>query len=95
MDRPPPDDKERARLRRQALTWLRAELGAWSGVLDKGTPQARTAVQTAVAVWQADADLAGLRDREGVAKLPPEEQKEWQKLWAEVSALRKKAQEGK
>ena len=35
------DDTERARLRRQALGWLRDDLAAWSKLLDGGPPQAR------------------------------------------------------
>src|SRR5262249_35751333 len=36
-------DEPRARLRGQALDWLKADLAAWSALLDEGAPQARTA----------------------------------------------------
>jgi tetratricopeptide (TPR) repeat protein/serine/threonine protein kinase len=39
------DDKERARLRKQALDWLRADLALWAQVLDGAQTQARTGVQ--------------------------------------------------
>jgi hypothetical protein len=42
--------------------------------------------------WQADSDLAGIRDPEALAKLPEAERKEWQALWAEVDALIAKAE---
>src|SRR5262249_11284270 len=35
----PPDDKERARLRKQALDWLRADLAAWAKVRDRAGVQ--------------------------------------------------------
>ena len=37
--------------------------------------------------WKADADLAGVRDADGLAKLPEPERAEWIKLWDEVDAL--------
>ena len=43
--------------------------------------------------WQKDGDLAGLRDKEALAKLPPDEQKAWAQLWADVAELLKKAEE--
>jgi hypothetical protein len=45
--------------------------------------------------WQTDPDLAGLRDPEPLAKLPESEQEACRKLWADVAALLKKAQEAK
>ena len=43
-DEPPPDAAAKAELRRKALDWLRAELAAWSKVLDSGDPKAGAAV---------------------------------------------------
>ena len=42
--------------------------------------------------WQEDADLSGLRDPAGLAKLPAEEQEACKKLWADVQALLDKAE---
>ena len=42
--------------------------------------------------WQEDSDLAGVRDKDALAKLPSDEQDAWRKLWADVDALLKKAQ---
>src|SRR5262249_3925379 len=39
------DDKERARLRRRALDWLRADLDAWGHFLDQEPDQARAPVR--------------------------------------------------
>jgi tetratricopeptide (TPR) repeat protein len=88
-DAPKPDDKERARLRKQALGWLQADLALWGKEAEKGTPQARAAVQKKLRHWQKDSDLAGVRDA-ALVKLPEAERAEWQQLWGEVEALRKK-----
>jgi len=45
--------------------------------------------------WQTDPDLAGIRDPQPLAKLPEPEQETCRKLWADVAALLKKAQEPK
>jgi hypothetical protein len=75
------DAEERARLRGQALSWLRADLAAWAKVAD------RALVRRILAHWQQDPDLAGVRDRQALAALPAEERAEWDKLWAEVADL--------
>jgi serine/threonine-protein kinase len=84
------EEKERARLRRQALDWLRADLALWAKLADNNDPKAREAVQQKLKHWQADADFAGVRDKSALDKLPQAERAAWQKLWAEVEALRKK-----
>jgi tetratricopeptide (TPR) repeat protein len=85
---------ERARLREQALDWLRADLGAWAKQLDDAKPQERKALQDQLKHWQDDTDLAGIRDEAALARLPAEEQKAFAQLWADVAELLKKA-EGK
>lgn len=87
------DDKQRARLRKQALDWLEADLAGWTKLLDSGPPQARPFIVQALTHWQKDADLAGIRDKAALAKLPAQEQKAFTQLWADVAALLKKAQE--
>jgi tetratricopeptide (TPR) repeat protein len=84
------DDQERARLRRQALTWLRADLAQYAAIVDKGPPQARAAVRKQLAHWQQDTDFAGVRG-DALAQLPVAERPPWQKLWAEVEVLRERA----
>src|SRR5262249_40540789 len=85
-------DKERAHLRRRARDWLRAGLAAYARLTEKA--DARKEVQKRLNHWLHDPDLASVRDEKALAALPEKERQEWQKLWAEVAALRKKA-EGK
>jgi tetratricopeptide (TPR) repeat protein len=84
------DDKERARLRKQALDWLRADLASHTKLNASGAPDARSLVQQRMKHWQQDNDLAGIRDKAVLAKLPVEEQKVFAQLWADVAALLKK-----
>jgi tetratricopeptide (TPR) repeat protein len=87
-------DRERARLRAQALDWLKADLAAWSGLVDKGAAQERAVAEQALARWQKDADLAGLRG-EALAKLPAAEQAGWRALWQETAGLLERARQGR
>jgi serine/threonine-protein kinase len=66
------DDKELARLRWQALDWLRAELAAYRKLLGSGKPADRMVWQK-LRQWGSDPDLAGLRDQQALAKLPAAE----------------------
>jgi eukaryotic-like serine/threonine-protein kinase len=90
-DEPPPDDTARAKLRGQALDWLKAELSAWTKLLESGPPQARPAILQNLQHWKQDTDLAGIRDVEALAKLPADETKAWRSLWADVDAILKRA----
>ncbi len=89
-DAPKSTDKERARLRRQALDWLRSDLALWSKQIAKGTPQQRAIAQQTLRYWQQDADLAGLRNAAALDKLPEAERADCRKLWNEVASLLKK-----
>jgi hypothetical protein len=91
-DYPPLDDVAKAHWRKQAVDWLKADLAAWSKVLEGGSPQARQAVPEMLHHWKADPDLAGIRDDAGMAKLPADEQKICRALWSQVDALLKKAE---
>jgi tetratricopeptide (TPR) repeat protein len=85
------DDKEKARLSKQALDWLRADLALRAKQLESGRSADRTAAQQALPRWQGDTDLAGIRDAAALAKLPAEERAACERLWAEVAALLKNA----
>jgi hypothetical protein len=87
------DDEERPRLRKQALDWLRADLAAWIKLIARGPPTDRVAVQQKLKHWQMDSDLAGIRDATALAKLVAEDRAACEKLWADVAALLKKANE--
>jgi serine/threonine-protein kinase len=86
------DDLERAGLRKQALDWLRAELALIRRLFEGVTRTARTPAQNMLRRWQWNRDLAGIRDPEALARLPEDERKEWEALWAEVQALLDRAQ---
>jgi tetratricopeptide (TPR) repeat protein len=88
------DGAERARLRKQASDWLRADLVLRSRQLQTGKPADRAAVQQALRHWQQDSDLAGIRDKAALDKLPAEEQKAFAQLWADVGVTLRKAEKG-
>jgi Flp pilus assembly protein TadD len=85
-DDPAPDADERARLRRQALDWLRADLKARLTGLAAPGPKVKEAARRALRHWQTDPDLAGVRDAAGLAALPDDEREAWRQFWAEVAA---------
>jgi serine/threonine protein kinase/Flp pilus assembly protein TadD len=85
------DDQERARVRRQSLTWLRADLKQYAQILEKAPAQVRAAVQQRLVHWQQDTDFAGVRG-DALAKLPAAERQAWQQLWADVADMLAAAQ---
>jgi tetratricopeptide (TPR) repeat protein len=82
------NDKERARLRRQALDWLRADLKAWRRLQNTEPDKARSAAEITPVLqhWLVDPDFARLRGPEALAKLPEAERQPWQSLWDDVAA---------
>ncbi len=92
-DDPKLGDAAKARWRKQALDWLKADLAAWSKILESGPPQARPAIAQTLQHWKADTDLNGLRDAAALAKLPEDEQKACRALWAGVDALLAKSRQ--
>jgi hypothetical protein len=82
-------DKERARLRGQALDCLKADLTTW-GKLADGPAEQRLRVRQTLTRWRADADLTGVRDQDALAKLPEDERAKWRELWSEVDGLLKR-----
>jgi len=88
-DELPLDDAAKAKLRGQALDWLKAELKVWTKLLESASPRARLTIFLALSNWQHESDLAGIRDTQALARLPKVEQTEWQARWAEVAALLK------
>jgi tetratricopeptide (TPR) repeat protein/tRNA A-37 threonylcarbamoyl transferase component Bud32 len=85
------DERERAHLRQQALDWLRADLNAWKGQLTKEPDKTRPLLIKQMQHWQADTDFNGLRGN-ALARLPADEQRAWQKLWADVADMLARAQ---
>jgi tetratricopeptide (TPR) repeat protein len=84
------DGKERARLRSQALDWLRTDLQAWQRLLEKGPDRARPVVVQKMRDWLADPDFGGVRGA-ALGKLPEAERPGWDQLWREVEDLRRQA----
>jgi hypothetical protein len=89
------DDNERASLRKQAVAWLRADLAHWTEIAGSDKPAGAAPLWLLpLQHWLDDADLAGIRDKDALDKLPADEREVCQKLWADVAVLLKKAGEG-
>jgi tetratricopeptide (TPR) repeat protein len=88
-DKPPPDEK--ARWRKQAVAWLRADLAFWTKQVEPGPSQAKALVLETLRYWKQDADLAGIREAEFISALPEDEQKACRAMWADVDALLERA----
>jgi serine/threonine-protein kinase len=84
-------DADRAKHRKQARTWLDAELAIWTKLLASANAQQRRAIVDTLKHWKQDADLAGVRDETALAELPAIECEGWKVLWARVDALLNKA----
>ena len=80
-------------LLRWALGWLRDDLAAYGKIAQQSNPAVKRAIQQRLAHWQRDPDLAGLREKAALDKLPAAERDAWQRLWADVDALLQRAQE--
>jgi hypothetical protein len=91
-DDAPREEKEQARLRRQAHEWLHADLAQYAKRLQSGSRIGRRLVTQQMQHWQKDSDLAGIRDEDALDKLSAEERAACEKLWADVAALLKKAE---
>ena len=90
-DSPQPDEALRAKLRRQALEWLKDELAAWTKVLDSGPPETKARIASTLQHWKADADLAGIRDEKELAGLSQQERAALKQLWSDVDQVLTKA----
>jgi tetratricopeptide (TPR) repeat protein len=91
MDAKSLGDKERARLRCQALDWLQANLTAWRKLLEKDPAWIRPLVQKTMRHWQQDRDFAGVRGPAALSRLPEAERVEWRKLWTDVADTLRRA----
>jgi serine/threonine-protein kinase len=80
-------ETERARWRKQARAWLRADLAGLVSWLD-GDPTARRGiVRQALTRWGTSPDLACVREPGELAKLVADERKDYLALWAEVAGV--------
>jgi serine/threonine-protein kinase len=78
---------ERSRWLRQAREWLQADLSAWVRRLDSDPAAARGDVRKTLTDWRDDPELACVRDRSELKKLPADERKEYLALWDRVDAV--------
>jgi hypothetical protein len=79
-------DKVVCLLRRQALGWLRADLALYAQRAESDEA-GRRLVRQRLACWQQDADLASVRDRDALDRLPDDERAGWRRLQEEVGRL--------
>jgi serine/threonine-protein kinase len=84
-------EAERARWRKQARDWLRADLAARARWLDRDPAARRGAVRLALTRWRENPDLACLRDPGELARLPAEERKDCLVMWEEVARVLKRS----
>src|SRR5262249_981909 len=87
------DEKEKTRLRQQALGWLNADLAHWSKEATSAKPADRDLVRQRLQHWKQDTDLAGVRGA-ALAQLPEAERQLWQKLWDDAAETLGRAQAG-
>jgi tetratricopeptide (TPR) repeat protein len=81
------DSKEQARLRKQALGWLRADLAGRSKLADSASAAERASTLARLRAWRSVPDLAGVRDAESLARLPEDERADWRRLWDDLADL--------
>jgi hypothetical protein len=83
--------EERTRWRKQARDWLALDLAAWTRKAEAGTAADRVQVKNILTQWQAEPDLAGLREPALQDGMSTEEREECVALWKEVKALLNRA----
>jgi hypothetical protein len=76
-----------AKLRNQALAWLRADLKTCALLLKSERENDRTSASERLELWRKSSDLLSVRAESEHAKLPPAERNAWQSFWSEVGAL--------
>lgn len=86
-DDPPPDDITKARLRRQALAWMRADLEAWTKQIAPDKPETRRRAADFLRRYQVAREMAGVREPEALKALPDDERAAWEAFWRDVAAF--------
>jgi serine/threonine protein kinase/tetratricopeptide (TPR) repeat protein len=81
------DEAQRTRWRKQALAWLRKDLGVWAKQLKDRAPEPREEAMHMLWRWREDPDLEAVRGPAALARLPQTERDAWLALWAEVESL--------
>jgi len=84
-------ESERKHWRDQARQWLRADLKAWAQLLETSSV-IRDKARESLSAWQADADLANLRETAALSKFDDGERKDCLALWDEAAVILKRAE---
>jgi tetratricopeptide (TPR) repeat protein len=88
------EDKDKARLRGQALAWLRAEMALYHRQANPGDLRQFLFLYGTLPQWLHDADLACVRPGPDRVEMPAEERATWDQLWDEVEATAALARKG-
>jgi len=81
------NETERARMRGLAREWLLSDLEVWKKVLELNRTTGREIVNQQLVRWQSDPDLAGVREASELEKLPPDQHRDFAKLWDNVAQV--------
>ncbi|WP_422930044.1 protein kinase domain-containing protein [Singulisphaera sp. PoT] len=81
------DAAEKARWRRKAIEWLRADMILLSETLESGVRAHRNSAKELLQLWQGEPDLAGLREPARLEALAADEREGCLDLWADVGGL--------
>jgi serine/threonine-protein kinase len=88
-------EAERARWRKQAREWLRADLAMWATKLESDSQVARKLAKSMLTNWQTEPDLAGVREPHALDDLSADERNDYLALWHEVRALLKRTSQNR
>jgi tetratricopeptide (TPR) repeat protein len=88
------DGREKARVQKQALDWLRADLSLYARYVNE-KPSYRELVGQRLQSWQQDPELASAREAQALRELTLTEREAWEKLWTDVGVLYQRTQTGK
>ena len=80
-------DEDRAKFRKQALDWLRADLTLCRKQNQSRNVKEAILLSEKLPQWQRNPNLAGVRDPKELAGLTKEEQEPWQQLWTDLAQL--------
>jgi serine/threonine-protein kinase len=80
------DEVERTGWRKQALTWLRADLAARVVILDRDPGSNGPAVREVLKRWQSEPELACVREAADLDRMRAAERQEFAAFWAELAA---------
>jgi len=84
------DAMEKERLRRKALEWFRGDLDSCEKRLQSADADVDR-IRDTFALWQKNADLAGVRDARVMDSLSESERADWRRFWSDVERVQKSA----